>query len=55
MGRAFELLCLCHVGQIKRALGISGMATSVSSWRQVADGIHKSIVNSEVILDELFN
>ncbi len=37
MGRAFELLCLCHVGQIKRALGISGMATSVSSWRQLAD------------------
>ena len=37
MGRAFELLCLCHVGQIKRALGISGMATSVSSWRWLAD------------------
>ena len=37
MGRAFELLCLCHVGQIKRALGISEMATSVSSWRQLAD------------------
>ena len=37
MGRAFELLCLCHTAQIKHALGISGVSTAISSWRQVAD------------------
>jgi hypothetical protein len=32
-GFAFEQLCLKHVAQIKRKLGISGISTSVSSWR----------------------
>lgn len=31
-GLAFERVCLWHVEDIKRALGISGMLTSVSSW-----------------------
>ena len=30
---AFELLCYCHIDIIKKALGISGVATSVSTWR----------------------
>ncbi|MBQ3657987.1 MAG: AAA family ATPase [Bacteroidales bacterium] len=30
---AFELLCYCHIDIIKRALGISGVASTVSSWR----------------------
>ncbi len=33
MGLSFELICLQHHEQIKKALGISGMATSVSTWR----------------------
>ncbi len=31
-GYAFEMLCLHHVPQIKKALGISGVQTSVASW-----------------------
>ena len=36
-GLAFEILCLNHTAQIKQALGISGMQTSVYSWRTPAD------------------
>ena len=32
-GHAFELLCLLHIAQIKRKLGISGISTEVFSWR----------------------
>lgn len=35
-GFSFELLCFMHTRQIKQALGISGIATEVSSWRQQA-------------------
>lgn len=35
MGISFELICMEHHQQIKKALGISGMATSVSTWRYV--------------------
>lgn len=34
MGRTFELICLQHHQQIKQALGISGISTEVSTWRQ---------------------
>ena len=37
MGLAFEIACLNHVGQLKAALGISGVATECSSWRCRAD------------------
>lgn len=125
-GRTFELVCMMHTESIKQKLGISGIATEISSWRYnppknsgekgaqidmiisrddriinicemkfavgkyritdsyeetlrnrmsifqaqtksnktlvttfvttfgVADGLHRSIVNSEVILDDLF-
>lgn len=32
-GYSFEMLCLSHIPQIKRALGISGVHTLVCSWR----------------------
>lgn len=32
-GYSFELIGLCHIEQLKKALGISGIATKVSSWR----------------------
>ena len=32
-GYAFEQVCLYHLPQIKQALGVSGVQTSVSSWR----------------------
>ena len=32
MGISFELVCIKHHRQIKKALGISGMSTSISTW-----------------------
>lgn len=32
MGISFELVCLRHHNQIKKALGIAGVGTSVSTW-----------------------
>lgn len=32
-GYAFEQVCLAHLPQIKKALGISGVETATSSWR----------------------
>ena len=32
-GYAFELICFTHLAQIRQCLGISGISTSVSSWR----------------------
>ncbi|MCL1849380.1 MAG: ATP-binding protein [Clostridiales bacterium] len=32
-GNAFELVCLLHISQIKKKLGISGISTEVFSWR----------------------
>ena len=32
-GRAFELVCLLHVRQIKAALGVSGVLTEECAWR----------------------
>ena len=33
-GFAFERLCLAHIAQIKKALGINGIYTEESSWRK---------------------
>ena len=35
-GYAYELVCLAHIKQIKKALGISGIGTNVASWRSAA-------------------
>jgi len=32
-GYAFEMVCLLHLSQIKKALGISGVQTSVANWQ----------------------
>ncbi len=42
MGKSFELICMRHHRQLKTALGIPGIATSLSSWQVKAnkeDGI----------------
>ena len=36
-GYAFEQLCLHHISQIKKKLGITGVQTKVYSWQQKAD------------------
>jgi uncharacterized protein len=37
-GYAFELVCLCHLDNIKQALGISGVQTLSSAWVGSHDG-----------------
>lgn len=37
-GLSFEMLCLAHVEQIKQALGIGGVLTTVCSWRSSREG-----------------
>lgn len=51
LGLAFERLCLLHVDQIKRALGISGVRTSVSAWRHRADGVYPKGAQIDLIID----
>lgn len=46
-GYAFENLCLKHVPQIKKALGISGVYTEQSIWRSEGDG---SIAGAQIDL-----
>lgn len=36
-GYTFELVCLTHIDQIKKKLGISGMSASISCWRGKSD------------------
>ena len=31
-GRAFENACLCHISQIKSAMGVGGVSSENSSW-----------------------
>lgn len=37
MGLTFELICMRHHKQIKKALGISGIGTSISTWKCMPD------------------
>lgn len=32
-GYSFEQICLCHIDEIKQALGITGVQTFISAWR----------------------
>ena len=36
-GFSFESVCLNHLDEIKKALGISGIPTSCSTWRKIGD------------------
>lgn len=48
-GFAFERVCLWHIDQIKKALGISGVYTEQYAWRQMAN-IKKEIKGAQVDL-----
>lgn len=37
-GYAFEQVCLAHIEQIKKALGISGVGTETSAWKSTQSG-----------------
>lgn len=49
-GRTFELVSLMHLPQIKQALGISGIATSASSWRYVPNKVDKDEKGAQIDL-----
>lgn len=48
-GYAFEQVCLHHIRQIKKALGIAGVATETSSWIGMTDG--KKTGQIDLIID----
>ena len=49
-GFSFEAICLLHLDQIKRKLGISGISTNSSAWRLLGDGAQKG-VQIDLIID----
>ncbi len=49
-GRAFERVCLQHVGAIKQALGISGVLTRSSSWR-LLDAGGRTTAQIDLVID----
>lgn len=50
-GHAYRNVCLLHVEQIKRALGISGVSTKVSAWRYHAESDKTQGVQIDLIID----
>lgn len=58
---AAELLCLLHLRQIRRTLGIGGILCGACSWRsgrEAAQGLergsHSGVVQVVIGLDDLF-
>lgn len=49
-GYAFEMLCLNHIGQIKQALGISGVQSRVCSWISKPEEGHQ-VVQIDLLID----
>jgi uncharacterized protein len=54
LGYAFEALCMRHLPQIKRALGIAAIYTEVSSFYKIAHGSNEGI-QIDVVLDRADN
>ena len=58
-GISFEKVCLEHIPQIKKALGISGVHTEVNAWQCEADadkGIHGSQIDLLIVRnDQIIN
>ncbi len=50
-GYAFEMVCLHHVAQIKKALGISSVQTSVYSWQSKATQIDLIIDRKDQVIN----
>jgi hypothetical protein len=54
-GLAFERVCLEHARQIKKALGVAGVATSVSSWRLPGDGAGRHGAQIDLVISRADN
>lgn len=50
-GLSFERLCLQHIEQIKKALGISGVYSIAYAWRHEADECYPKGVQIDLVLD----
>ena len=50
-GYSFEMLCLNHQEQIKKALGVSGIMTKVSSWRAKTSDKNKKGTQIDLVID----
>lgn len=50
-GFAYERLCLKHIPQIKAALGIAGVRTSVASWSHRADERYPEGAQIDLLID----
>ena len=48
-GISFEILSACHINEIKRKLGISGVATNVYSWRGKGETSDRAVQIDPVI------
>ena len=54
-GLAFERLCLQHLEQIRKALGISGVHTEAYEWRHASDDVYPHGVQIDLLLDRADN
>lgn len=50
-GLAFERVCMAHIDQIKKALGISGVVSEVYSWRHDSDGGGDEGAQIDLVID----
>lgn len=50
-GRSFERVCLAHIEQIKKALGISGVSTEVYAWQARAQSNSESGAQIDLLID----
>jgi uncharacterized protein len=54
-GLAFESICLKHIPQIKKALGISGVYSEQSAWRYVAKDATEQGAQIDLLIDRQDN
>ena len=52
LGLAYERVCMAHVSQIKRALGIGSVVTEAYSWRS-KDSEHPAQI--DLLIDRTYN
>jgi hypothetical protein len=50
-GFAFERVCLAHIAQMKKALGISGVVTEEYAWRHIAEGEDDKGAQIDLVID----
>lgn len=50
-GLAFERVCLLHVAELKKALGIGGVRTAVCSWQHRADETYGKGAQIDLLID----